>query len=62
MYRDVISIRQVSSVLPVGKTKVYELINSGHLQSTKIGRRRFVFVDSIESLMRAGQKNLSSRS
>lgn len=48
--RKLISINDTCRVLSVGKTKVYELINDGTLVSIKIGSRRLIVIDSIDSL------------
>ncbi|ODP37385.1 helix-turn-helix domain-containing protein [Sphingomonas turrisvirgatae] len=37
----------------LGLTKVYELINSGKLETVKVGRRRLVKTDSIRALVNA---------
>lgn len=49
--------------LGCGRTKVYELIADGDLESVKIGRRRKVPVDSINdyvSRLRAAQNGASA--
>lgn len=35
----------------LGQTKIYELINSGQLETVKIGRRRLIKMDSIRALL-----------
>lgn len=40
----------------IGKNKAYELANAGLLETFTIGRRRYVYVDSLASLpQRLGQ-------
>lgn len=34
----------------IGRSKAYELANDGLLETTNIGRRRFVYLDSLYSL------------
>ncbi|MDH5834244.1 hypothetical protein [Luteimonas kalidii] len=34
----------------IGRSKAYELANSGLLETTTIGRRRFVYLDSLYTL------------
>lgn len=46
-----ISIAKTVKVLGLGKTKVYELIDSRDLDTVKIGNRRLVKVDSIRRLI-----------
>jgi len=36
-YRDVITIDELTQCLSVGRTKAYELINSGEIKGFKIG-------------------------
>ncbi len=45
------SIRDTAKTLAVGRTKVYELINSGKLETIKIGRRTLVKAASIRALI-----------
>lgn len=45
------SIADAGRALGIGRTKVYELINSGALKTIKIGRRRLIRVSSIEALV-----------
>jgi len=51
-----ISVRDLCSMLGIGRTKAYELINEGSIQSAQIGRRRLIvrksastFADSAAS-------------
>lgn len=37
----------------LGTTKIYELINSGKLNTVKVGRRRLVRTDSLRALVDA---------
>jgi excisionase family DNA binding protein len=41
------SVTNTEKTLGVGRTKIYELINSGELKSVKIGAKRLIVVDSI---------------
>lgn len=40
-------VTEAANVLGVGRSKAFELLNEGALQSVKIGRRRLVCVASI---------------
>ncbi|MBY0620614.1 MAG: helix-turn-helix domain-containing protein [Sphingomonas ursincola] len=42
-----ISVQEAARMLAVGRTSIYELINSGELETKKLGRRRLVTIDSI---------------
>ena len=33
----------------IGQAKFYQLVNSGHIKFTKIGRRSFVHADDLEA-------------
>lgn len=45
------SIRDASRVSSIGKTRLYELINSGQLKFTKIGKRTLVVAASLRHLI-----------
>jgi excisionase family DNA binding protein len=47
-----ISVSKTGELLGLGRTKVYELLNSGHLKSTRIGGRRLVDFASTERFAR----------
>lgn len=38
---------EVRKLIPIGRSKYYELIGSGDLRSVKIGRRRFVTEQAV---------------
>ncbi|MEO1648055.1 MAG: helix-turn-helix domain-containing protein [Pseudomonadota bacterium] len=42
---------QVSQVTGLGRTKVFELISNGTLESRKIGRSRVVLASSVKALI-----------
>jgi excisionase family DNA binding protein len=46
-----ISVPEAMRLLGVGRTKLYELINSHHLRVVKIGRRTLISVASIHALI-----------
>lgn len=46
-----ISIVDAGKALGVGRSTIYELINSGDLKTIKIGRRNLVTIESIRSLV-----------
>lgn len=45
-----ISITDTAKALNLGRTSIYELINTGQLDTLKMGRRRLVSVASIKQL------------
>ena len=47
------TVREACEMSGLGKTKLYELMNQGKLETTTIGRRRLVKVDSLKSLLEA---------
>ena len=53
-------IREFCALTGLGRTRVYELIGSGELESITIGKRRLVVIDSYRRLIErqriAGQK------
>jgi excisionase family DNA binding protein len=46
-----ISVPEASRSLGLGLTKTHELIASGSLRTAKIGSRRLVHIDSLETLV-----------
>jgi len=40
-------------ILGVGRTKLYELLDSGDLRSSKIGKRRLITLDAIRECLTA---------
>lgn len=42
---------QVSQITGLGRTKVFELIGNGTLESRKIGRSRIVLASSVKGLL-----------
>ena len=40
------SVRELCAYLGIGRTKVYELLRAGQIDSTNIGRRRMVLAKS----------------
>jgi excisionase family DNA binding protein len=49
--RRLFSIREAQFALGVGRTLIYELISLGQLETVRIGRRRLVSAQAIESLL-----------
>ncbi len=47
-----ISVNEAASVLGLGRTKIYQLLNSGDLKSARIGARRLVEFASAERFAR----------
>lgn len=51
------NVRETANALGIGRSKVYELMNEGALETAKIGQRRVVRIESVtayaDSLKRA---------
>lgn len=45
------TIAEACEATGLGRTKLYELIGEGHLDTTTIGRRRLVLVRSLQTLL-----------
>jgi excisionase family DNA binding protein len=45
-----VSIERACALTSLGRTRIYELIAAGTLRATKVGKRRLVSFDSIESI------------
>jgi excisionase family DNA binding protein len=45
------TINEACEVTGLGRTKLYELIGTGHLTTTTVGRRRLVHVSSLQALL-----------
>lgn len=54
-----VNTRDARFMLGIGNTKLYQLINEGHLETVKLGRKRLITVNSanrlIEKLSTAGR-------
>jgi excisionase family DNA binding protein len=46
------TIAEACEATGLGRTKLYELIGEGHLETTTIGRRRLVLVRSLRALLK----------
>jgi excisionase family DNA binding protein len=49
-----LTITEASQVLAISRSKLYDLLNSGHLPSVHIGRSRRVRMKDIEEFVRDG--------
>ena len=45
------AISEACEVTGLGRTKLYELIGTGQLATTTVGRRRLVLVSSLQALL-----------
>lgn len=45
------SVKEACEMTGLGKTKLYELIAEGKVKTTTVGRRRLVYVRSINALL-----------
>lgn len=48
---ELITVAEAMRRLSLGRTKVYELLADGHLQSVKIGRSRRILLRSVEAFV-----------
>jgi excisionase family DNA binding protein len=55
MERFCVSIKEAAHSLGIGRTKIYELINAGRLETVKIGRRTLVRIASIRAIAQEGR-------
>jgi excisionase family DNA binding protein len=46
-----LSIEEASGAIGVGRTKVYQLINSGELKARKIGARTVILKEDLEAFL-----------
>ena len=49
------SILDAAKALSLGRSKLYELITEGRLETVNIGRRRLVRAESVRALASAGR-------
>jgi excisionase family DNA binding protein len=52
------SILEAAQLLGVGRTKIYDLLWNGEIESVKIGSRRLIKVDSINELVERNSEEL----
>ncbi|MFL6759449.1 helix-turn-helix domain-containing protein [Sphingomonas sp.] len=50
------SVLDAASALGVGRSMIYELMNSDHVESVKIGQRRMIVVESLNSYAQSLRK------
>lgn len=46
-----VSIPDAAKALSLGRTSIYELMRSGHLETRKMGRRRLITAESLRRLV-----------
>jgi excisionase family DNA binding protein len=49
-----LTISEATHVLAISRSKLYELLNSGHLQSVHIGRSRRIRMTDLEEFVKVG--------
>jgi excisionase family DNA binding protein len=54
MERLLVSIPEAAAALGCGRSKLYELIGEGRLETVTIGRRRLVRTDSVRAMANDG--------
>jgi excisionase family DNA binding protein len=42
-----ISVQEAARMLSIGRTSIYQLMNSGELETMKLGRRRLITIESL---------------
>lgn len=47
------NVREAADALNIGRSKAYELINQGALETAKIGQRRVVRIESVTAYANA---------
>lgn len=61
MERIYISIREAGRALGVSRSTIYRLMDGGHLQTVKIGRRRLIRREAIAALVDLGTVDLNKK-
>jgi excisionase family DNA binding protein len=46
--KELISVREACERLSIGKTKMFELLGKGEIESVRVGRKRLIVVSSLE--------------
>lgn len=54
-----LSIEEARAATGLGRTKLYQLINSGELKARKIGKRTIILKDDLESFLSSLQSYAS---
>ena len=49
MEKELLTIAEVQDVIPLGRTSIYSLINSGDLKRVHFGRKPFVTAESVRA-------------
>jgi excisionase family DNA binding protein len=49
-----LTIDDTRKIIPVGVTKIYEMIAAGDLETVRIGRRRYVRLSSVKRIIAQG--------
>jgi excisionase family DNA binding protein len=57
-----VTIPETGRVMSLGKTKIYELVQSGELCCLKIGRKSLITTESIRALLKRSQSNCATDS
>jgi excisionase family DNA binding protein len=52
MHKLLLSAEEASQVIGVGRTKVYELLRCGHIESVRIGRCRRIPHDALKAYVK----------
>jgi len=61
MERIYISIREAGGALGVSRSTIYRLMDCGHLETVKIGRRRLVRREAIAALVERGSIDMAAK-
>jgi excisionase family DNA binding protein len=46
-----VSLREACQIIGIGRTRLYELINNGELESIRLGGRRLVKIEALRELI-----------
>lgn len=49
--RKLISIREAGSILGIGRSTIYRMINEGRLERRRIGRRTLIQIESVQAVL-----------
>lgn len=52
-----VTVADALRIIGIRRTKLYELIGSGDLETLKVGRRTLVLMDSLRSLIERGRRS-----
>ena len=57
MEQQLLTVKEIQSALRLGHTRIYELINSGEIETFKIGRRRMATAEALDKFIKRQQQD-----